>query len=250
MTLRDDYNRDGYVVVPLNIQVDSAMEEINKMFKNKNSDDSGGLFCNVSELFHRDIVKYITTLRSCAKLLSVQKLFLQCVETSQSLGVSLPLLISPVLHVVCDKLKIPDGYHGAFPHQDWPSLQGSLNVITIWIPFMDVNVENFTLEVIPCSNLEGFKNGEIDGSVLKIPCDKSKFIPLSIKKGEVLFMSGFLVHQTKKEGSGFRLAVSQRFEDASDATFIERGYPCAQKRIVDREIRWKPTIEEVQKVFS
>jgi ectoine hydroxylase-related dioxygenase (phytanoyl-CoA dioxygenase family) len=128
-------------------------------------------------------------------------------------------------------------------------LQGSLNVITVWIPFMDIGVDNFTLEVIPGSHLEGMKDGEVDGSVLKISCDENKFISLSLKKGDVLFMSGFLVHQTRREGRGFRLAVSQRFEDASDPTFIERGYPCAQKRVVERSIIWKPTVEQVKEVF-
>lgn len=250
MTLREDYNRDGYVVTSTGIDVDKALREISCLFKVPLSNQHDVLFLAVKSLFSDDIDKYVTTLRACAKLMSVQEIFIKCKSVTHDLGIELPLLISPVVHVVSDDLKIPDGYHGAFPHQDWPSLQGSLNVITIWIPFMDVGIENFTLEVVPGSHLEGFKDGETDGSVLKIPCDESKFVPLSIKKGDVLFMSGFLVHQTKKEGCGFRLAVSQRFEDASDPAFIERGYPCAQKRVVDREIKWKPTIEEVQKVFS
>ena len=34
--------------------------------------------------------------------------------------------------------------------------------------------------------------------------------------------------------------MSMRFENVLEPTFIERGYPCAQRRVVDREITWRP----------
>lgn len=248
--LREDYNRDGYVLAPVDGAVDGVSRDIGRLFSKQSSTYCSQLFDDIKFLFLSDIKKYIYTLRTCAKLMSLQELFLSTYSTINELGISFPVLIPPTIHVVSDELKIPDGYHGAFAHQDWPSLQGSLDVITVWIPFMEVGRDNFTLEVIPGSHKNGLLPGAIDGSVLKIECDESKFIPLEIKKGEALFFSGFLIHRTRKEGSGFRIAASQRFENASELTFIERGYPCSQTRVVDRNIYWKPTVEQIRSVYA
>lgn len=255
--MRDKYNRDGYVVAMDIISPDiilSIFNDINKLFCQQLESPSQGLFKNMLSVFNADVYLYASILKLCAKLLSLQSMFL-CDEIKQVtniLGIEFPSLpTQPVIHGSSEELKIPDGYHGAPVHQDWPSLQGSLDVITIWIPFTDVSVGLYPIEAIPGSHLRGLCNGHVSGSVLEldIECDEKDFMPIECSVGDVVFMSGFTIHRTGK-GNGFRLAASQRYENCSEATFMARGYPCVQKRVVDRSIAWKPSIEQIRKVYA
>lgn len=193
---------------------------------------------------------YSSYLKMLPRITWFQNIFSALENSIQTLGISTPVIIDqPVLHVMSPDLRIPDGYYGTAAHQDWPSVQGSLDMVTIWIAITDAEVGNFPLEVIPGSHLGGLREGKPNGSVLEIECDDKDFVPIECKAGDVVFMSGFLIHRTG-HGTGFRVAVSQRFDNAAEPTFIERGYPCAQKRVVDREIRWKPTVEQVRAVYA
>lgn len=236
MTLRDDYNRDGYAVFK-NVFYHPDISHLEGEWKiildgNPNS--------------------YISLLSNSAKAYWIQKSFMsddlvKCFNELELGNLTIPE--QPVLHVMSPNLKIPDGYYGTKAHQDWPSIQGSISMVTVWMALTDAGIGNFPLEVIPGSHLKGFNEGKLNGSVLEIECDDREFIPLECKAGDVVIFSGFTVHRTG-EGSGFRVAISQRFDDVDELTFIDRGYPCAQKRVVDREICWKPTVEQVRAVFK
>lgn len=194
---------------------------------------------NLELLLNADKRVYINTIGLASRLKSTLDL---CYGV-ESFG---PLaLYYPVMHVMSESLKIPDGYWGTEAHQDWASTQGSLDTTTVWIPLTPTK-DNFSLEVIPGSHRHGLLDGVTSGSVLKVEAE-GEFIPLDIGFGDVILMSGFLVHRTGK-GNGLRIAVSMRFENVCEHTFIGRGYPSAQKRTVDREILWKPTKEQVQNV--
>jgi hypothetical protein len=232
MTIREDYNRDGYVVCrnAINPRIMLSSER------------------ELKSMLDADVGKYIGYLISSAKHVEAQRLFLDTRLLGQI--ISVPIIIEqPVLHVMSPTLRIPDGYYGTASHQDWPSTQGSLDCVTVWVALTDAGTGNFPLEVIPGSHKRGLLDGKMNGSVLEVEADDKEFIPIECKAGDVVFLSGFTVHRTGT-GTGFRVAVSQRFDNAAEPTFIERGYPCAQKRIVDREIRWKPTAEQVRAVYG
>ncbi len=241
MTLRDDYNRDGYVVIR-----GEEMCPCQEDWKSK--------FDTLRLLLKLDIKKYVNRLGMESRLVSVQNRFLDSAiqDPLKCLGISVPVIIgTPILHVMSEELRIPGEafYYGTTPHQDWPSTQGSLDCVTVWVALTDAGVGNFPLEVIPGSHKQGLREGKLHGSVLEIECDDREFVPLECKAGDVVIFSGFLVHRTG-QGSGFRIAISQRFDNADEPTFIERGYPCAQRRVVDREIRWRPTQDQVRKIFK
>lgn len=234
MNLREQYNRDGYVVVKY------GNEDVNLPM----------LFDCYNILYHQDIEKYKAHLAICAKLPSIQNLFMNdnVQNTLVELGLEVPVPPThPVMNVM--GLPIPGGYNGTEEHQDWPSIQGSLDMITVWIPFMNITKDSYPLEVAPGSHKCGLLDGHTDGSVTKVYYDNSAFIPLECSVGDIVFMSGFLVHRTGL-GVGFRIAASMRFDNAAEPTFIERNYPCAQKRTVDREVRWKPTLKQIRRIFN
>ncbi|MFP3693776.1 hypothetical protein, partial [Burkholderia sp. SIMBA_048] len=66
----------------------------------------------------------------------------------KGLGIDFPVISTRVsIHFMSDHLKIPNGYHKTPPHQDWRSIQGSLDCIVLWIPTTPVSARSHALEV-------------------------------------------------------------------------------------------------------
>jgi len=162
-----------------------------------------------------------------------------------------------VVHIMAEELKIPDGYFGLVPHQDFPSVQGSLDGVVVWVPLVDVDRDNYPLEVIPQSHFDGIlpaiqnadSTWETDTSRYK----ESDYVPVEVNVGDVVFMSQFTIHRSSKRGTSgrLRLAVSTRFDNADEETFVDRCYPTAYIRTVHREQYFPgfPTVEQVRKIF-
>ncbi len=144
-----------------------------------------------------------------------------------------------VLLLMASDLKIPDGYFGVGAHQDFPSVQGSLDGLVVWIPLTDVDTDAFPLEVIPGSHRRGLVTAVDETSngwrITDAYLDQMTFQPVSAKTGDVVFMSGFTIHRSGLSGSRLRIALSTRFDNASEPSFIARGYPTAYQRSVHRE---------------
>lgn len=145
-----------------------------------------------------------------------------------------------VVHIQAESLKIPDGYFGLMPHQDFPSVQGSLDGFVVWIPLVDIDEDRYPLEVIPGSHKRGLlpsieKNNS--SWEIKPECyNEDDFIPVECEVGDVIFISNFTVHRSSKHGDQrLRIACSTRYDNAEEQTFIERCYPSAYIRSVKRE---------------
>ncbi len=239
MNLREQYNRDGYLVY-------------RDIFTNEFTDTVNRIqFDDWIERYGKDFVPF---LRHLSKSMWTQDIFLRSrvlniLSTLLIKGNSISIVEQPVLNFLSSSLRIPDGYYGTEAHQDWASIQGSLDVITVWIPLTDAYIGSFPLEVIPESHKNGLCEGKVNGSILEIECNDKDFVPIECKAGDVVFINGFTIHRTGK-GNGLRIAVSQRFYSDGDPTFIERNFYCAQKRVVDREMKWKPTIEQIRGIFN
>jgi len=163
-----------------------------------------------------------------------------------------------VVHIMADELKIPDGYFGLVPHQDFPSVQGSLDGVVVWMPLVDVDRDNYPLEVIPGSHLFGgvlpsIENNNSTWEVTDPRCRDEDYVPAEVTVGDVIFMSEFTVHRSSPRGKlgRLRLAMSTRFDNAAEQTFIERCYPSAYVRTVHREQYFKdfPSSEQVSKAI-
>jgi len=202
-----------------------------------------GLFDNMKLLLERDASAYLSSLRLMAKLAAVRRLISsECIESVlRELGCQTPTIPeSPSFHVMSDQLKIPNGYFGFDAHQDWTSIQGALNVLVCWVPLVPITVENFPLLVLPRSNQQGMLEGVIQDNAYHVDqtlIDHDAFVPAIADVGDIVLMTGWTVHKSGVENcSGFRLAVSNRWEDAQEPTFVERNYPCAYKKYVHREL--------------
>jgi ectoine hydroxylase-related dioxygenase (phytanoyl-CoA dioxygenase family) len=155
-----------------------------------------------------------------------------------------------------DRLVIPNGYQGFAAHQDWPSIQGSLDCVVSWVPLVPIHAQKFPLLVSPRSHLRGMLQGRIQANALEISTEDisdDSFIPVIVDVGDVVCMSSWMVHKTGVVGSqGMRISCSTRWDNAAEATFIERKYPCAYQRSVQRNLITPdfPSTEQVQAVFQ
>lgn len=163
-----------------------------------------------------------------------------------------------VAHIMAHELRIPDGYFGLGAHQDFPSVQGSLDGVVVWLPLVRVDRDNFPLELIPGSHKHGLLLMKGEGSasweVKPDQYHEADFISAEVDVGDVVFMSMFTLHRSSENGTPgqYRLALSTRFDNADEATFIDRCYPSAYQRSVHRAQYFPdfPTMEQVEKVFQ
>jgi len=144
-----------------------------------------------------------------------------------------------VLLLMAEDLKIPGGYFGLGAHQDFPSVQGSLDGLVVWIPLTDVDRDAFPLEVVPGSHRRGLIT-EVEQTLngWQIPASafaEEDFVPVQVKAGDVVFMSYFTAHRSGLRGDRLRIALSTRYDNADEASFVARTYPTAYQRSVHRE---------------
>jgi hypothetical protein len=144
-----------------------------------------------------------------------------------------------VLLLMADDLKIPGGYFGLGAHQDFPSVQGSLDGLVVWIPLTDVDSNSFPLEVLPGSHRRGLVTEvEHTRNGWQIPASgfaEEDFLPVEVKAGDVVFMSYFTVHRSGLRGNRLRIALSTRYDNGDEATYVARTYPTAYQRSVHRD---------------
>lgn len=160
--------------------------------------------------------------------------------------------------IMGDKLRIPNGYFGLIPHQDFPSVQGSLDGVVAWFPLLDVSRKNFPMEVIPGSHHRGvFPTIDRGQSTWEIPTDcyrEEDFVPIEVKAGDVVFMSVFTVHRSSLSGEAgaFRVAMSTRFDNGDEPTFIRRSFPSAYVRSIERKPYFPgfPDAAELAEIFN
>ncbi len=265
------YNENGYVILKGAL----SENEINKIHLDihtiirqqletldinaESRANTSSIFSDMQKLHSTDLNKYLASLKLCAKTLSIYQALMNSniLGFTKTIGIKLPVFqTQPVFHVMAENLKIVDGYFGVGAHQDWPALQSGLDTVTTWVPLVPVKANSYTLEIIPKSHLLGFcESNETQNihEILPEVYNHLNFIKVQMEPGDVLVFSVFLIHRSEicSNQEAFRMAYSMRYENASDLNFINRNYPFAQKRIVDRALAMEdiPKINEVQKKF-
>jgi ectoine hydroxylase-related dioxygenase (phytanoyl-CoA dioxygenase family) len=247
----DFYHQNGFVVVNdclpqalINDAMSSLTELLefvaNKKFvsntKFKNTRQALAFFHSRDINFYTSILSALWRFRPLNQLMkseSIESVVKELLDTSW-----LFLPGGDVVHLMCDELQIPGGYHGLGAHQDWPSVGGSSDGLVAWLALTDVTVDSYPIEVIPGSHRSGIFKGlgvldrpwEIDIR----PYSVSDFIPVECSAGDVVFFSNYLIHRSSINGSGFRMACSTRFDNGSELSYVQRGFPTAYKRVVER----------------
>jgi len=179
------------------------------------------------------------------------------VELAQFLGVQRPLISTKAsVHLMDDELKVPNGYHKSPPHQDWRSIQGSLDNVVFWIPTTPVRGGVNGLEVVRQSHLLGLLETSqhvMTPTVADPRIREEQFEPIDVEPGDVVAFSSFLVHRTSDKSDGLvRIAISTRFNNAEEPTFLERGYatPYKYSYRLDLITQDFPASDAVARVFQ
>lgn len=124
-------------------------------------------------------------------------------------------------------------------HQDFPYIQGSLNGITIWMPFYDVSKEMGPPAWLPQSHklgllkVEEYALDQVGGSggrsfkILQEEQFKDKrFVQKEVRHNEALVFHTLLVHRSEPNVSPCaRLVVQVRFDDVLNRVSFEKNYP-------------------------
>lgn len=240
--IREDYLENGFVLVK-NLyspeEMKNLIENIHQVFKNqfnlKNFDFQEKNILEDSELirfFSEYKEDYINCMKLIQKLLFLNKLGVkdELIHTLKEIGLKNPVYSTiPLIFLNSEKTS---SYYGNWKipvHQDWRSIQGSLNSVVVWTPIVDCPIELGALEVIPKSHKQGLLPTEEDEWYEHVKdghYDEDSFESVVMEKGDALIFSQFLIHRSGTNISDkIRYSFQFRFNDYSESTYVERGYP-------------------------
>ncbi len=267
--LKHAYNRDGYVVAR-NLLAPSVVEgvlsecrDVLRLQAERHgipgaSEDGPAFDAALTGLFRKSIGSYLAAAKLTQYLPSLHRLGADepVLGLLRTLGIERPVISTrPVVHIVSDDLKVPGGYHRTPPHQDWQSVQGSLDGVVVWLPLVPVEARNNGLEVVPGSHRLGLLSTEphpFGTTVVDSRIAEDAYVPLGAEPGDAIAFSMFLVHRTgSATRPGVRWATSFRYNNLDEPSFIARDFPnpYIYRSRGELLVDGFPTVEEVSRVF-
>lgn len=147
-----------------------------------------------------------------------------------SLGLTKPHISTrPVLYFNHPDLASEEFYWRTPAHQDWRSMQGSLDSVVVWVPLVNVPMSLGAIEIVPGSHKKGLQSDGNTGGFGTVSGYKdSDFISVDTQVGDILVFSSFLVHRSGTNiENRVRWSCHFRYNNLQDPAFIERGYPHA-----------------------
>lgn len=209
--------------------------------------------------FKEDLTSFAYTGKQVQHLISLHKLSLheKIIGLLEEVGIKTPIISTrPVMFFNHKKLSKEKIYYKVDSHQDWRSMQGSLNSMVIWIPLMDISIKEGALEILPRSHKYGLLTNRMYsgfGMVDVSAEQENQFIPIEVKAGDALIFSSFLIHRSGDNSSKKpRWSCHFRYNDLSEPTFINRGYahPYIYKPQEELITPGFPSKEVIQKMFE
>jgi hypothetical protein len=210
------------------------------------------------KLFQADMQVFTNCGKQAQHLISLHRLSLdeRIISALKELGLEFPNVSTrPLLYFNAERLAKKEVYWRLDLHQDWRSMQGSLDSVVVWLPLIDIDKSLGALEVYPGSHKWGLLEAEMaDGyGHLRSKLDKAKLVSIEVKRGDALFFSSFLVHQSGTNVSqSIRWSCHFRYNNLRDPTFIERGFPHPylykpQEDLITPDF---PSLDRVKAVFA
>ena len=239
----DNFKKDGFVKIDGFFdqhKVTRILEEAKGVFirqmKKHNIDvpdpaDDTRFLGAMEQLFKKDIDAFIYCGKQAQHLISLTRLAVSdnITDLLVSKGLSSPVICTrPVLFFNHPRLAKKDVYHTVFPHQDWRSMQGSLDSVVIWVPLMDINKSNGALRILPGSHKLGLLADEMEDGFGKVDMTdemKNNMIDVEVKAGDALIFSSFLIHESGLISEDrIRWSCHFRYNNLDEETFISRRY--------------------------
>ena len=181
-------------------------------------------------LFENHFNTFLNCGKQCQHIIDLWKLSVddKILDIIKILGIQDPIVSTqPVLFSNSKHISKSDMNHTIPPHQDWASMQGSVNSIVCWVPLIDINQDLGSVSLIPETHKLGLLTSEkkdIFGLVNDFNNDDFK--STDVKQGDVIFFSSFLVHSSGNNiTNNIRWSTHFRYNDLNDKSFINNGYP-------------------------
>ena len=232
-----------------------------KYIKKTNLEDIPDTIFNnhLYRLFNEDI----ECLSNCGKqvqhLITLHRLSIsvKVTELLTHYGLKTPVISTrPVLFFNHPKLAKKKVFYKVDAHQDWRSMQGSLNSLVIWIPLIDIDKNLGALEILPGSHLKGLRTKKMEsgfGMVELSDKEKQQLKSVDVKQGDALIFSSLLIHQSGENITKEpRWSCHFRYNDLDDPSFLERKYAHAYvyKPIEELITNDFPSIDDILKIYG
>lgn len=241
-TDHEAYRRDGFLHLRGYFdrsEIDEIRHDARRVFEMQLARESSLLQLPQNELqfeqqlfayFRQDLAGFTNCGKQIQHLISLHRLSLDAriQSTLIDLGLQFPNISTrPVLFFNSRHLATKEVYWRVFAHQDWRSMQGSLNAVVVWLPLGDINRELGALEVVSGSHRLGLMTSEVVERFGKVDqFADADFQPIEVEQGDALFFSAFLVHRSGTNSTeSIRWSCHFRYNDLAESTFIDRGYP-------------------------
>lgn len=270
MDYLEAYKRDGYVLlrkavdprVAKTIKEDAKAIFRQMLRKNRIDEHQGeqGFADALYQLFSVSYHDFIGAARAVQHLVSMHRFVVseQVVALLRDLGLAIPIIcVKPIIYFNSRHLAKSEGHYKTPPHQDWRSMQGSLNSVVIWVPLVDIDVQLGAIEFVPGSHLQGLALTEKDEWYRRIPesiAPASSFVPVEVHAGDLVAFSAFAVHRSGDNVTkAIRWSIHVRFNDAGEPSFIDRGMPHPysvyrpEQELVTQDF---PTLNQIRATFT
>lgn len=242
MSIKEEYLKNGLVVVKnfFDIEeIDFIRKEAKEIFTiqiknnniNFNENDEAEFESALYKLFNVNYNAFLgaakaTQQMACMFSFTTNKKMMNFVT---SLGLQKPVIcVKPIIYFNSKNLAKIEGHYKTPAHQDWRSMQGSLNSIVIWIPLIDMSKEIGAVEFIPGSHLLGLLDSKQDEWFRHIDSNKisdENYIIPEVKKGDLVAFSAFTVHRSGNNiTEKIRWSLHVRYNDLLEKTFTERNF--------------------------
>ncbi len=184
----------------------------------------------MARLFQEQPQEFMNCGKHAQHLMSLHRLSLdrRIEVVLRELGLRFPNICTrPVLYFNHPTLAKKEVYWRVAAHQDWRSMQGSLDSVVVWVPLADIKKSLGALEIVPGSHKRGLLTSRVeDGFGLVDQFPDEQFLSVETEVGDALFFSSFLVHRSGTNVlPSFRWSCHFRYNNLDEETFIRRGYP-------------------------
>lgn len=213
---------------------------------------------NLYRLFAEDLPALMNCGKQVQHLISLHRFSLheRITRLLDQIGLRFPVISTrPVMFFNHPRLAQKKVFYKVDAHQDWRSMQGSLNSVVIWFPLVDINKDLGVLEILPGSHLSGLMTEKIEQGFGMVHMDEEKqknMISVEVKQGDALLFSSFLVHQSGENITDKpRWSCHFRYNDLEEKTFIQRNYPhpYLYKPMEELITPDFPTVEQLENLF-
>jgi len=242
--MQEKFFSDGYIIKKeflSKTMIFNLLEEIHQVFKSRlktinfeytETKDSLLSDDDFFKFFQKNPEDYISCMKTIHNLPTIFEIGSsdKVIQVLKSIGLKKPIFSSiPMINLHNKRVAADEGYWKTPIHQDWRSVQGSLNCAVVWISLVDINEDLGALEVLPRSHLKGLLPADEDDWYMHVKdgiINEEEFVSVPMKAGDALFFSAFLIHRSGTNiTEKLRYSLQFRYNDISEPTFIERGYP-------------------------